>query len=87
MKKLFIAAAMLLLCFVSHSQTIKVDAKGNYYAAKDTNSLANSKPTGKTYTDSKGVVYPVHVTDKGKLFVVRVSKTTGKRYRYYLKLS
>jgi hypothetical protein len=37
-----------------------------------------------TFTDSKGKKYPVFKGAKGGLFVVRISKKTGKEYRQYL---
>lgn len=33
----------------------------------------------------KGVNYPVYMTKTGKLFIVVVSKKSGKEYRKYLK--
>ena len=82
MKKL-----LLLLCLVAATSVrcqVKKDKNGNYYATKD--SAKVDVPFNKTYTDGKGVVYPLFVTDKGKLYYYRVSKT-GKRYKSYLKLT
>ncbi|HOV97780.1 MAG TPA: hypothetical protein PLW49_02065 [bacterium] len=42
-----------------------------------------AKPTGQTFTDKTGKVYPVMVSKNGKLFVVRVSKN-GNTYNMYL---
>lgn len=84
MKKLIIAAFVCIAALSASGQNVKQDAQGNYHAIKDS-TAASGKPTGKTYTDAKGIVYPVFVTDKGKLFVLRTSNTTGKQYRYYLK--
>lgn len=44
-----------------------------------------AKATGKTFTDTKGNVYPVYESNKGKLFYLRTSKA-GKEYKVYLKL-
>jgi hypothetical protein len=85
MKKILIAFA-LCTAIAGHAQNAKKDASGNYVAIskiKDT----TYTPTGKTYTDSKGVVYPVLITATGKVFVVRISKKTGKTYKQYLKVN
>lgn len=75
----------ILFCLGGIAQTnIKIDTKGNYIAVatKDTTAIN----TGKTYTDLKGIVSPVFANKKGKLFVVKTSKKTGKIYKQYLKL-
>lgn len=40
--------------------------------------------TDYTYKDSKGVSYPIYLSPKGKAFIIKVSKKTGKEYRQYL---
>ena len=85
MKQLLFSIVLLLVYITGSAQTnVKQDATGNYIAvqARDT---VTAKPTGKTYTDSKGNTYPVYVSKNGKLFVNRISKT-GNPYRQYLKL-
>ena len=37
-----------------------------------------------TFTDSKGKKYPVFKGAKGGMFIVRISKKTGKEYKQYL---
>ena len=84
MKKLFIALCLFLGSLqASNAQKVTVDAKGNYVAVKDT--AATGKATGKTFTDTKGNVYPVLESKNGKLYVIRTSKT-GNQYKQYLKL-
>lgn len=82
MKKL-ILAVMLLLAAPAVGQTVKQDAHGNYVAVKRAEGYTK---TGQTYTDSKGVVYDVFRSVKGKLFYFRTSKT-GNVYRCYLNLN
>jgi len=69
-----------------NAQTVKQDAKGNYIAVKSVHDSTGAKQTGKTYTDAKGIVYPVMISKNGKLFVTRISKT-GNKYNQYLKLN
>lgn len=68
------------------AQNAVQDSKGNYTAL--TRAQADSSTatkTGKTFTDGKGIVFPVFQTIKGKLFVRKTSKT-GNAYNMYLKL-
>jgi hypothetical protein len=91
MQKLIISLALfftlMALCLATSAQTVKQDAAGNYIAVKATRDSTgtSAKPTGKTYTDTKGNVYPVMISKNGKLFVIRTSKT-GNKYNQYLKL-
>ena len=85
MKKTIILLAFLSLYFAGNSQTIEKTKDGNYIAVKATKTDDKPTDTGKTYTDTKGIVYPVFVSKNGKLFVIRTSKT-GSQYKQYLKL-
>lgn len=59
----------------------------NYSAAKSSNNRVKSEPkkTDYTWTDKKGNVYPIYITESGSCFIIRKSSTTGKEYRSYLK--
>lgn len=83
---ILISALFIGLSFASNAQKVERDANGNYVAVKATKTAQDDKPTGKTYTDSKGNVYPVYESKNGKLYVIRTSKT-GTQYKQYLKLS
>ena len=84
--------ALLLLCIAlcfadnAWSQTVKIDSKGNYIAIAAKKTDKGYKDSGKTYTDNKGAIYAVYISDKDKLFVIRTSAKTGNQYRQYLKL-
>lgn len=81
--KIVALSFIMFLCFVgaASAQNAKQDASGNYIAISDT----GSKPTGKVFTDSKGIKYPVLVSANGKLYYMRTSKA-GKVYKAYIKL-
>ena len=85
MKLLITLAVVLGLSFGLSAQTVTKDAQGNYIAVKATETTEKAKDTGKTFTDTKGNVYPVFISKNGKLFVIRTSKT-GSQYKQYLKL-
>ena len=82
MKKVLLSLAIVFACFTGISQNAKVAADGNLVAAQ---SQSKDKKTGKTFTDAKGIVYPVMESRKGKLYYIRTSKN-GKTYKAYLKV-
>ncbi len=86
MKQLFFFVIAIMLLATSQAQSVTQDAKGNYIAVKKSASTDTaSKSTGKTFTDAKGNVYPVMVSTRGRLYVVRTS-AKGNQYKQYLKL-
>ena len=84
MKKLIISIVILIVSLACNAQKVQIDANGNYYAVKAIKPTAQS--TNTTFTDTKGIVYPVFQSAKGKLYYVRTSKNTGTEYKVYLKL-
>lgn len=74
----YILLLLLMYTAPARAQVIQ-DKQGNYI-------LAQAQSTGKTFTDAKGNIYPVMQSINGKLFIVRISKTTGKTYKQYLKI-
>lgn len=72
---------LLLLMYTAPARAQMVqDAQGNY-----TMIIAKAQSTGKTFTDAKGIKYPIMQSIKGKYFIVRTSKQ-GKAYKQYLKI-
>jgi len=82
--KAIIVILFTMLSFTLSSQ-IKVDNKGNYVQETTVSGKRDTVNTGKTFTDAKGVVYPVFKSSTRKLYVGKVSKS-GNYYRYYLKI-
>ena len=84
---------LLLLCFALcfadnlFAQNVVKGKDGNYTDLPAKTEKDKAKLTGQKYTDNKGTVYPVYLSVKGKIFIVMVSKTTGKEYNKYLKES
>jgi hypothetical protein len=66
------------------AQTVKQDANGNFYAIKSNLDTTKAQSTGKTFTDTKGNVYPILISKNGKLFYMKTSKA-GNVYKCYLK--
>lgn len=84
MKKLFLLLAMVAGSLTMQAQSVTKDANGNYKAVRGVADTSKAKQTGHTYTDAKGVVLPVYISAKGKLFVMVTSKA-GNIYKRYLK--
>ena len=83
MKKLTLITALILASFAGMAQTkVTKDAAGNYVSVKRGDTSAN-KATGHTFTDAKGIVYPVYISVNGKLFYNKVSKA-GNNYKVYI---
>lgn len=86
-KQMIIALLLAIVCCIGDDlfgQNVVKDAQGNYKAIYHTDS-AQAVATGAKYEDRDGTTYPVYQSKRGKLFVRKVSKTTGKTYNYYLK--
>lgn len=86
MKKTLIALTILFAGINSHAQTkVKQDDKGNFVQVNNVREKTPDKPTGQTYTDTKGQEYKVYKSINDKLYIVRVSKS-GNEYKQYLKV-
>lgn len=83
MKKLIAVLAIIMACITAQAQNARKDANGNYVAITATKTA--DKQTGATFTDTKGILYPVYESARGKLYYKRTSKA-GKEYKVYLKL-
>lgn len=87
MKKLFYFLMFFFaINLTALGQNVIQKQDGNYVAVKSVRKSEPPTNTGKTYTDSKGKVWPVHVTKSGRLVVIRKSAKTGEEYYQYLKL-
>ena len=75
---------LVLIAANCDAQTVTRDAAGNYTAAPREAKAERDSVTGLSYTDTQGKIFPVYVGAKGSHYVCRVSKKSGKFYRYYL---
>ncbi len=93
MKKLLLIA-LFAASFAAHAQAqtrvkqanVTQDKNGNYtqISRKDSTGKTSAKLTKQTFTDAKGIIFPVMESKNGKLFVIKTSAKTGKQYNYYL---
>ena len=80
MKKLVLCILLALFCITANAE---VKREGDTFKVEQT-SKASGKKTKYTWEDKEGNKYPVYVSKKGDCYVLRTSKKTGKKYKFYL---
>lgn len=84
MKKLLFIA-LLLMTLVTRAQSVQEVKKLVINETTKTIDLDGPNYQDSGYTATlKGVVYPVYLSAKGKMFIFMTSKKSGKQYRKYL---
>lgn len=58
--------------------------EGNTFKAAKTTTVSKDTQTPFTWEDKEGKQYPIFETKNHAFYVVKVSKKSGKEYRYYL---
>lgn len=81
MKKFIICLLMAAFSLVSYAE---VTRQGDTFKVEKSASTSNDTQTKYTWEDKEGNKYPIFITKKGACYVKRVSKKTGKEYKYYL---
>lgn len=79
----------MTLCFLFQISTFSQNVKriGNTFVEQVDSSKtkkSEAKKTNMTYIDKSGKSYKIYLSSKGKAFIIRTSKKTGKQYRQYL---
>lgn len=71
----------LFLLVTTTNCSAQVIKEGNTLSIETT----KSAPIQTQYTYKiKGVEYPIYKGSKGSFYIIRISKKTGKEYKYYL---
>lgn len=89
MKKFILMIAIALSAITMNGQATAPEYKvvgDKIVKIKSSKNKVEPVDSGLTYTDSKGVVYPVMKSARGAYFIVRTSKKSGKKYKKYLKI-
>ena len=73
----------LLLAFFCITINAEVKREGDTFKIEQTTKASDTK-TKYTWEDKDGNKYPIFITKKGACYIKRVSKKTGKEYKYYL---
>lgn len=86
--KLLLLIATILLSISSYAQSIKQLPDGNYEFIKKVKDTTQLKWSGHTIVDTDGTTKQVYVSPRAqKLYIVRVSKKSGRKYNYYLPIN
>lgn len=84
-KRRILGIIVLILGFLAIMNGViaqNVVRKGNTFVQVErTDSI---RKTMFTYESKDGVKYPIYLSAKGKAFIIKTSKKTGKEYRQYL---
>jgi hypothetical protein len=81
---IFILVLLLGFSVSSYSQSIKKEGTTFVQVVKKSAKKTPVTKTVYTFKASDGKVYPIYLSSKGKAFIIRVSKKTGKQYKQYL---
>lgn len=80
-KILLVALIAGLFCAYG-TKAQNVIRKGTVF--EQTSNKTEATKTQYTYKDKDGNIYPIYLSSKGKAFIIKKSKKTGKEYRQYL---
>lgn len=80
MKHLILCIFLALFCINIHAE---VKRENNTFKVEQT-LKAKDTQTKYTWEDKNGNKYPIFITKRGACYIIRVSKKTGKEYKYYL---
>ena len=83
MKKILIMLLLAVLSINCVAQSYKVE--GNTYTSISSKKKVEGKKTPYQYESRDGQKYDIYILDDGRCYTNRVSGTTGKSYRAYLK--
>ena len=83
MKKILIMLLLAVLSMNVCAQSYKVE--GNTYTSVSSKKKIEGKKTPYQYESRDGQKYDIYILDDGRCYINRVSGTTGKPYRSYLK--
>lgn len=83
MKKILIMLLLAVMSMNVCAQSYKVE--GNTYTSISSKKKVEGKKTPYQYESRDGQKYDIYILDDGRCYTNRVSGTTGKPYRAYLK--
>lgn len=82
MKKFLIILVMLIMGMTGTTCVAEVVRNGNTFETVQTSQTDVQTPY--TWKDKDGKTYPIYISKKGACYIKRISKKTGKEYKYYL---
>lgn len=83
LRKLITVMFALVCNIVTNAQN--VTRKGNMFIEQP-RATAQAHKTDSIFVDKNGNKFPIYKSVKGKLYIIKISKKTGKEYKRYLSL-
>lgn len=80
--QILLVALIAIFTTTMSSMAQNVVRKGNMF--EQVNKKTEPVKTCYVYQDKDGIQYPIYLSSKGKAFIIKKSKKTGKEYRQYL---
>lgn len=75
----------IILCFGAlNIQAQNIERKGNTFTQVSTTVGNKEIKTQYTFEDKKGNKYVIYLSSKGKAYIKKVSKKSGREYKQYL---
>lgn len=85
MKKIILLAGIILLaCGSVVASPQSYTRKGKVFEQTSTRTVQAPAKTGFTWKAADGKEYPVYLSSKGRAYIIKTSKKTGKEYKCYL---
>lgn len=81
MKRIIMLLACLMLAGSMGAQVVR---DGKTFKTEKSVTSKQDTDTGYLWQDKSGETYPIYMSQKGSLYIIRTSKKTGKPYRQYL---
>lgn len=85
MKRIVLLASIFVLACGSIAYSQKYIRNGKTFEQVKTNkSITEAFQTGFTWKSSDGKEYPIYLSSKGGVYIIKKSRKTGKNYKQYL---
>lgn len=81
MKYIITLLVILSMSVASYADIVR---NGDTFKVEKTTSVNQGTKTKYTWEDKEGNTYPIFVTKNGAYYIIKVSKKSGKEYKYYL---
>ena len=81
MKKFIICLFLSIFAVTGYAE---VKREGDTFKVEKTATTSSDTQTKYTWQNKEGNKYPIVITKKGACYILRVSKKSGKEYKYYL---
>ena len=81
MKYIITLLVALSMSIIGYADIVR---NGDTFKVENTTSVNQDTKTQFTWQDKDGNIYPIYISKKCACYVIKISKKTGKEYKYYL---